>query len=83
MDPEVLFLAANEVRTNDAYNVFFGNPALAVVDAISNGRVYQIERKYVFNLSHWRVRGVEEIARFLYPDKFAGVEFPDFSFGPQ
>ena len=83
MNPEVLVLSADEVRTNDAMNVLLDNPALLLVDAISNNQVYGIERKYLYNLSHWRVRGVEELAKILYPVKFAAVEFRDFQIGPQ
>ena len=83
MNPEVLILSADEVRTNDAMNVLLDNPALLLVDAISNNQVYGIERKYLYNLSHWRVRGVEELAKILYPVKFAAVEFRDFQIGPQ
>ena len=83
MNPQVLVLSADEVRKNDAMKVLLDNPALSLVDAISNQHVYGVERKYLYNLSHWRVRGVEEVAKILYPDKFAGVEFPDFQIGPR
>ena len=82
MNPEILLLSADEIRQNDAMNVLTDNPALLLVDAISNQQVYGVERKYLYNLSHWRVRGVEEVAKILYPDKFAGVEFSDFQIGP-
>jgi len=75
MNPQALILSADEIRNNDAFNIFSNNPALSLVDAISNQQVYGVERKYVSNLSHWRIRGVEEVAKILWPDKFAGVEF--------
>lgn len=78
MNPEVMILSADEVRENDAMNVLLDNPALLLVDAINNQQIYGVQRKYLYNLSHWRVRGVEEVAKILWPDKFAGVEFPDF-----
>jgi iron complex transport system substrate-binding protein len=81
MNPEILFLAANEVRDNDADNIFLSNPALTTVDAINDNRVFPVTRRYIFNLSHWRVRGVEDMAKMLYPDKFADVTFPDLSTG--
>ena len=83
MNPQVLILSADEVRNNDALNISLSNPALSLVDAISNQQVYGVERKYIYNLSHWRIRGVEEVAKILWPDKFAGLEFPDFQIGPQ
>ena len=81
MNPQVLVLSSDEVRENDAMNVLLDNPALSLVDAISNQQVYGVERKYLYNLSHWRVRGVEEVAKILWPDKFTGVEFPEFQVG--
>ena len=82
MNPQVLVVSADEVRENDAMNILLDNPALSLVDAISNQQVYGVERKYLYNLSHWRIRGVEEVAKILWPDKFAGVEFPEFQIGP-
>ena len=83
MNPEVLLLSADEVRNNDALNIFLNNPALTVVEAVSKRKVYAVERSYLYNLSHWRVRGVEEVAKILYPELFAGVEFPDFEVVPR
>ena len=80
MNPEILFLESTEVRNNDALNIFRNNLALAEVDAIKNHRVYPVERTYLTNLSHWHVLGLEEVANVLYPDKFAGVEFPHLVF---
>ena len=80
MDPHILLLSANEIRDNDARNVFLDNPALSEVDAIKTGQVYSVQDTYLTTLSHWVVRGVEEVAKILHPDKFAGVEFPDFTF---
>ena len=81
MNPKVMILSADEVRENDAMNVLLDNPALLLVDAINNQQVYGVDRKYLYNLSHWRVRGVEEVAKILWPDRFAVVEFPDFQAG--
>ena len=83
MNPAVILLEANEIRDNAALDTFLNSPALTLVDAIENRQVYGVVRSYLFNLSHWRVRGVEEVAKILYPDKFAGVEFSDFAVGPQ
>ena len=79
MNPQIIILDSQEVLENDAQNVFLRNPGLAEVDAIKNGRVYPVTGKYMGNLSHWAVRGVEDIAKILFPEKFAGVEFPRFT----
>jgi len=83
MNPAVILLSANEVRDNDALNIFLNNPALTVVEAVSRRQVYSVESKYLYNLSHWRVRGVEEVAKILHPELFAGMEFPDFEVAPR
>ncbi|MCL6649591.1 MAG: ABC transporter substrate-binding protein [Chloroflexi bacterium] len=53
-------------------------PALAEVAAIRQGRVVAIRNTYLSVLSHYQVRGVEELAKALYPSELAGVTFPDF-----
>lgn len=78
MNPDVLLLTSAEVRDNNAMSVFLNNPALTEVEAVKNEEVYGVEGKYIGNLSHWGVRGIEEVARILHPDKFEGVEFPPF-----
>ena len=53
-------------------------PALAEVPAVAGGRVVVVAPRYYTTLSHWNVRGIEETARLLYPDRFDGVVFTDF-----
>ena len=53
--------------------------ALAEVPAVAAGRVQVVAPRYYTTLSHWNVRGIEETARLLYPDRFAGVVFADFA----
>ena len=54
-------------------------PALAAIPAVAEGRVLVVAPRYYTTLSHWNVRGIEETARLLYPDRFAGVKFADFA----
>ena len=58
------------------------NAALADVPAVKNGEVHYVLPKYHTTLSHWNVRGIEQLAGLLYPEAFAGVTFEDFSSGP-
>ena len=55
------------------------NPALAEVPAIKNGRVVLVEGKHYTTLSYLNLRGVEDLAKTLWPDDFADREFGDFS----
>ena len=35
--------------------------------------------KYHTTLSHWNVRGIEQLASLFFPSSFSDVEFEDFS----
>ena len=54
------------------------HPALANVTAIENNQVHIVDSRKFTTLSHWNVRGIEEIALLLYPDRFSDVTFIDF-----
>jgi len=58
------------------------NAALADVPAVKNGEVHYVSPKHHTTLSHWNVRGIEQLAGLLYPEAFAGVTFEDFSSWP-
>jgi iron complex transport system substrate-binding protein len=53
--------------------------ALAEVPAVATGRVLVVPPRYYTTLSHWNVRGIEEAALLLFPDRFAGIVFADFA----
>ena len=52
--------------------------ALAEVPAVKNGEIYYVAPRLHTTLSHWNVRGIEELATLLFPSKFSGVTFEDF-----
>ena len=54
-------------------------PALAAVPAVTSERVLVVPPRYYTTLSHWNVRGIEETASLLYPDRFGHVDFADFA----
>ena len=55
------------------------SPVLQDVGAIQNNQVHVVLTRHFTSLSHWNVRGVETLAKMLYPDEFADVEFENFS----
>jgi iron complex transport system substrate-binding protein len=67
----------------DGANVYIaelvGSPALAEVPAVKNGAIYYVAPRYHTTLSHWNVRGIEQLATLLFPSLFSGVEFEEFS----
>lgn len=55
------------------------SPVLQDVPAIINGQVHPVNTTYFTTLSHWNVRGIEELAKLLYPRAFTDYEFEDFA----
>ena len=55
------------------------NAALFDVPALKNDRIYYVLPKYHTTLSHWNVRGVEQMAALLFPSDFQDVDMNDFS----
>lgn len=53
--------------------------ALADVPAIAGQRVVIVPSRYYTTLSHHNVRGIEETARLLYPERFRDLAFSDFA----
>ena len=64
---------ANEFRDD-----MLDHPALAEVPAVMNREVHVVDSRKFTTLSHWNVRGIEQTALLLYPDKFSDVTFTDF-----
>ena len=79
MNPDVILITqpadsgGTELRDD-----LLGNRALAGVPAIADKQVFVADPRYYTTLSHWNVRGIEETARLLYPDRFRDVTFSDF-----
>ena len=80
MNPDVILITqpadsgGTELRDD-----LLGNRALAGVPAIADKRVFVADPRHYTTLSHWNVRGIEETARLLYPDRFRDVTFSDFA----
>ncbi len=79
MNPDVILIAqpvaygANEYRDE-----LLSHPALASVSAIVNNEVHVVDSRKYTTFSHWNVRGIEQTAQLLYPDRFSDVTFEDF-----
>ena len=81
MNPEVIIIP----QPADGGGVEFkakllGDAALAEVPAVKDGRIYIVNSKLFTTLSFWNIRGVEEMARLLWPEDIGDTEFPTFSF---
>ena len=53
-------------------------PALKEIPAIKNNRIYPVETKLFTTLSFWNIRGIEELAKILWPDKLENQSFDGF-----
>ncbi len=78
MKPDVIVITQPDPGASALKDDLLGNPVLASVPAVVNGMVLLGDAKYFTTLSHWNVRGIEELATELYPDLFADVTFTDF-----
>ena len=80
LDPDVILITQPaESGGTTLRDELLAAPALAEIPAVADGRVVVVAPRYYTTLSHWNVRGIEETARLLYPDRFDGVAFADFA----
>ena len=78
MNPDVILITQPEPGAGVLRDELLAEPALALVPAITLGRIVVSDPKHYTTLSHWNVRGIEETAALLYPDRFRKVRFADF-----
>ena len=78
MNPDVILITQPEPGAGVLRDELLAEPALALVPAITFGRIVVSDPKHYTTLSHWNVRGIEETAALLYPDRFRKVRFADF-----
>ncbi|MCY4653744.1 MAG: ABC transporter substrate-binding protein [Dehalococcoidia bacterium] len=79
MDPEVILITQPvDFGAGELHDDLLAHPALASVRAVMDSAVMIVDSRKYTTLSHWNVRGIEETAFLLYPDKFADIEFADF-----
>jgi iron complex transport system substrate-binding protein len=71
-DPDVILLGAWFSNVDDPLTWFTNDPAFSTLRAVRAGRVYPISDAHMTNVSHYVVLGVEDVARALYPEVFAG-----------
>ena len=79
MNPDVILVTQppdfGGIEFRDA---LLSNAALVGVPAVVNDMVHLVDSRRFTTLSHWNVRGIEDMALLLYPDLFSDVEFTDF-----
>lgn len=78
LKPDVIIVTQPEDSGAEFRAELLTSPVLTEVPAIINGAVHPVNPAYFSTLSHWNVRGIEQLAAILYPDAFADVQFEDF-----
>ncbi len=80
MAPEVIIIAQPvEFGAEEFRRSLLDNEALAEVPAIKNNEIHVVENKHFTTLSYWNIRGVEDLARILWPDDFPNPATTPFS----
>ena len=79
--PEYIFIYSGfEGEVEDKMKELTAHPALVNVPAIRDNRIIGVSWPYFNTLSHWNIRGIEELAKVLWPQDFGDVEFEDFRY---
>ncbi len=78
LKPDVILVAEAQPGQKDFGKELLGHPSLQNVPAIKNKRIYALPSPLTSTLSHWNVRGAEELAKLLWPEDFKDVTFADF-----
>jgi len=67
-DPEVIILADGDA--GESPETVKARPGWGAISAVKNDRVYVVDPDIISRPSPRVVEGLEELARFLYPEKF-------------
>lgn len=71
-DPEVILLRSDTAGEADFRREFVANPAFRGLRAVRDGRVYTIPGRLMVTSSHYIAETIEQVARVLHPEAFAG-----------
>lgn len=78
LKPDVILVGEADPGKKDFGAELLAHPSLQNVPAIQNRRVFSLPSRITSTLSHWNVRGAEELARLLWQEEFKDVQFADF-----
>jgi iron complex transport system substrate-binding protein len=79
MGPDVIIITQPADSGDPFKEQLLNHSALAQVPAVRNRQVYVVDPKYYTTLSHWNLRGAEDLATILWPQDFANKNFGGFS----
>ena len=79
INPDVIIVPQPLDGANTFIAELTSSAVLAEVPAVKNGEIYYVPPRYHTTLSHWNVRGIEDLAKLLFPSNFSDVAFEEFS----
>lgn len=69
-NPQVIIISGMGATRNLIYNSIRTHPSLSAVEAVINGRVYQVDGDLVERPGPRIVDGLEQVAKFIHPEIF-------------
>ena len=78
INPDVILLPQPRKGAEEFQKELLNHPVLLEVPAIKNQKIFHVHPPYYTTLSHWNVRGIENLCKLLYPDVFSSIIFEDF-----
>ena len=80
MNPEIIIIPQPiEFGAEEFRQRLLTEEALTETPAITQNRVYIVDGKHFTTLSHWNIRGAEDLARILWPNDFPDPPADSFS----
>lgn len=74
MDPDYILLTDWDGEGESVFRELMEAPGWNTLQAVRNNRMRMIDAKYVVTANLHVAEGVEEIARWIYPERFEGAE---------
>lgn len=76
INPDVIIIPQRGEDAEKFRQHLLDEPALAGVAAVKNGRIHPVPPQFFGTLSPWNLRGIEEVAKLLWPEALGNRTFP-------
>ena len=80
MEPEIIIITQpKEFGGSELRNDLMTSDVTKQIPAVMKNQIYFMETKHFTTLSFWNIRGIEELAKILWPDQLEEQTFGGFS----
>ena len=80
MAPEIIIIAQPRESGGDEFREYLVNSRVTQqIPAVLYNEIYFVETKHFTTLSFWNIRGIEELAKLLWPEDIGDKSFGGFS----